>query len=339
MSDVKEVKVAMTESEEKAISRLQTRRKRLRKKLGGGEEEVSENFTAVRTPMLTVPNGGATTVPSGPSVATAPSGPSVATAPSGPSVATAPSGPSVATAPSGPSVATAPSGGAASVPAEPTPVASPTAVITAPKPIPVSGGGPVRIQTRKRTHAQQQQQQPHHQQRHNTTLSGGTKILPVKRHAVPSKTKPVLMIPMNGGSGGENRMPTLPPTLAPSYSPPVQAVPFITATAMDPFTPVSSDTQVDITGVINPELLKLSGGARKTIKRRKFEARKVRISMKNVKTTHKNRKSLRKKVAAMNVVEIRKILLKKGILRPKSNPPESMIRSMMYDFLTIGKID
>ena len=52
-------------------------------------------------------------------------------------------------------------------------------------------------------------------------------------------------------------------------------------------------------------------------------------------STRKQRRSIKKRVAAMPVADIRKELLDRGILRPESNPPESMLRSLMRDFLAL----
>jgi hypothetical protein len=39
----------------------------------------------------------------------------------------------------------------------------------------------------------------------------------------------------------------------------------------------------------------------------------------------------------MTTDEIRKVLLEKKILKPSSNPPETMLRSMMKDYLALAK--
>lgn len=71
--------------------------------------------------------------------------------------------------------------------------------------------------------------------------------------------------------------------------------------------------------------------------KRRFTERRLSISLKNLKHTRKAGKSIRKRVAAMSVEQIRKTLLEKRILKPSSNPPESMLRSMMKDYLALAK--
>jgi hypothetical protein len=70
-------------------------------------------------------------------------------------------------------------------------------------------------------------------------------------------------------------------------------------------------------------------------KKRRFTERRIGISVKSLKTTRKARKSIRKQVAAMSVSEIRKVLTEKGVLKGKTNPPETMLRSLMKDYLSL----
>ncbi len=149
-------------------------------------------------------------------------------------------------------------------------------------------GGAIKIQTRKR-----------HQGHVGSTEIKGAVILPIKRHKLPSKDKPKLVIPIKGGAetptpqkivGAETSKPQLPQTPQP-----------------------------------------LKGG------KRRFTERRLSISVKALKSTRKAGKSIRKRVAAMSKEEIRKVLLEKKILKPSSNPPESMLRSMMKDYLALAK--
>jgi hypothetical protein len=147
-------------------------------------------------------------------------------------------------------------------------------------------GGAVKIQTRKR-----------HQGHVGSTGIKGAVILPVKRHKLPSKDKPKLVIPIKGGQ---------------AETPTHQKI-------------VGAETP-------KPQLPQpLKGG------KRRFTERRLSISVKALKSTRKAGKSIRKRVAAMSKEEIRKVLLEKKILKPSSNPPESMLRSMMKDYLALAK--
>jgi hypothetical protein len=70
-------------------------------------------------------------------------------------------------------------------------------------------------------------------------------------------------------------------------------------------------------------------------RRRRFTERRLSISVKNVTTTRKQRRSIKKQVAAMPLDAVRKTLMEKGILKARSNPPEAMMRSMMADYLSL----
>jgi hypothetical protein len=167
-----------------------------------------------------------------------------------------------------------------------------------PVPAPATGGG-FRIQTRKRTHGLKSPTAP--MTRKNTTIiAGGAKIIPTKRHALPA-SKPKLVVPIVGGSG---------------------ATTAATNTATKPVLPTVAP--------VAPH----AGGAM-TRGRRRFTERRLSISMKQDKSTRKAGRKVRRQVRRMTVEEIRKVLLEKKILKPKSNPPEAMLRSMMRDYLTL----
>lgn len=71
------------------------------------------------------------------------------------------------------------------------------------------------------------------------------------------------------------------------------------------------------------------------VKKRRFTERRIGISVRSLKNTRKARKSIRKQVNAMTTQEIRKVLTDKGILKISSNPPETMLRSLMKDYLAL----
>jgi hypothetical protein len=135
--------------------------------------------------------------------------------------------------------------------------------------------------------------------RKNTTvIAGGAKILSSKRHALPT-SKPKLIVPLVGGSGAA-------------------AANTVAKPAVPTVAPVVPQT----------------GGAM-TRGRRRFTERRLSISMKQDKSTRKAGRKVRRQVRRMTVEEIRKVLLEKKILKPKSNPPEAMLRSMMRDYLAL----
>jgi hypothetical protein len=70
-------------------------------------------------------------------------------------------------------------------------------------------------------------------------------------------------------------------------------------------------------------------------KKRRFTERRLSIAVKQDKSTRRHRKHIKRKMAKMSVEEIRKILIEKKIIKPKANPPEEMMRSMMRDLLSV----
>jgi hypothetical protein len=72
-------------------------------------------------------------------------------------------------------------------------------------------------------------------------------------------------------------------------------------------------------------------------KTRRFSERSISIEMKPVSATRKHRKDLGKKIGSMTPAAIRKFLLRRGVLKPKTSMslPEPMLRSMLKDFLLL----
>ncbi len=161
--------------------------------------------------------------------------------------------------------------------------------------------GGVRIKTRKRVHGSILPPTP-------APSKAGARIVPVKRHAQPSRHKPRLHIP-NIPKGGA-----------------------VTETAAAMVAETATTLTKAITSVL-PAVgspAGVGGGKRK----RRFTERRIGIAVQPVQKTRKASKSIRKKVAAMPVDEIRRILTEKGIVKGKKTP-DAMLRSLMKDFLSI----
>jgi hypothetical protein len=72
--------------------------------------------------------------------------------------------------------------------------------------------------------------------------------------------------------------------------------------------------------------------------KRRFTERKISIEMKSAKATRKYRRNLKHKIETMPITSVRKILLRKGVLKPTKDgkmPPEDMMRSMLKDYLLL----
>jgi hypothetical protein len=186
------------------------------------------------------------------------------------------------------------------------------------------------------------------------------RILPTKRHAAPMKgSKPRLIIrggamsdlpklpvplpkPTMTSTPPENPNKLLPPILtaeATAKAPTVAAPPtsVTNPAAQTSLTPASVGSAGAPTGATTAAApvpsQRQTGGA--TTKKRRFTERRLSIAVKQDKSTRRQRKHMKRKMAKMSVEEIRKILIEKKIIKPKANPPEEMMRSMMRDLLSV----
>lgn len=77
-----------------------------------------------------------------------------------------------------------------------------------------------------------------------------------------------------------------------------------------------------------------------TIKqKRTFTARKISLILKPFASTRKQRKQLKDKIAKMPAAAIRKVLIQKGLMKPKANPPDDISRNMLHDFMMLHAIE
>ena len=68
-------------------------------------------------------------------------------------------------------------------------------------------------------------------------------------------------------------------------------------------------------------------------RRRKFTERRIKIEVKPTIKTRKSRKALKDRIDGMPIQVVRRLLIKKGMLKPKATvPPEPMMRSMLHDY-------
>jgi hypothetical protein len=268
MSDIKEVRVAMSEADVKAFSRGTTRRRRVKRT--EGESPASMGGMMVEKGAADIASLPAPIAPiSQPTVI-----PSVATTPQVTQVTQAPQ---TTQAPVAPQMAgTSIVGGAI----------APQAIvkIQAKK---TSGGMP--------TYA--------------PSVTTGPKILLTKKRisaapAAHTLKKPRLVIAAGGMVGAP-----LPKNSTPS-----------------------SETETAKQGV-------MAGGMKK---KRRFTERRISIEVKSAATTRKHRNKLTHKIDAMPIASVRKLLLRKGVLKPKAEgkmPPEAMMRSMLKDYLLLHTAD
>lgn len=81
-----------------------------------------------------------------------------------------------------------------------------------------------------------------------------------------------------------------------------------------------------------------AGGVRSRT-RRAFKERRISLTVQPLKKSRKYRRTLRARVAEMPLQQVRRMLLRKGVLKPKADvekaPPEEMMRSMLVDYMML----
>ncbi len=78
------------------------------------------------------------------------------------------------------------------------------------------------------------------------------------------------------------------------------------------------------------------GGVKKT---RRFVERKIAIPIRSAAATRKQTVSLKDKINTMPIASVRKMLLRKGLIKQKSNPPESMARSLLLEYMLLHRAE
>ena len=140
---------------------------------------------------------------------------------------------------------------------------------------------------------------------------GGAKLLPKKRisAAAPAATLKKPRIPIRHP---EN-------STVPRKGGAILNVPTVPSAPLEPPKPALSTTTA-VGGATQP-------------KKRRFTERKIKIDMKQVATTRKQRSFVKSKIATMPIATVKKMLIRKGLLKNKvTTPPESMMRSLLKDY-------
>lgn len=87
----------------------------------------------------------------------------------------------------------------------------------------------------------------------------------------------------------------------------------------------------------------VSGAQVRSRTRRAFKERRIHLTVQPVKKSRKYRRTLRARVAEMPLQQVRRMLLRKGVLKPKADsekaPPEEMMRSMLVDYMMLHHAD
>ena len=75
-------------------------------------------------------------------------------------------------------------------------------------------------------------------------------------------------------------------------------------------------------------------------KKRRFTERKISITVKPFASTRKVSKGIQDKVKAMSVSQVKKVLLRKGLLKSQhAATPEAILRAMLTDYMSLHNAD
>lgn len=110
-------------------------------------------------------------------------------------------------------------------------------------------------------------------------------------------------------------------------------VPLAAALANPATTSPKNVTESAKVGVIAPPVVQ-----KPAAKKRRFTERKISIEVKSAKATRKHRRNLKHKIDSMPIANVKKLLLRKGVLKPKEDgkmPPDDMMRSMLKDYMLL----
>jgi len=78
------------------------------------------------------------------------------------------------------------------------------------------------------------------------------------------------------------------------------------------------------------------GGVKKT---RRFVERKIAVPIRSAAATRKQTVSLKDKINTMPIASVRKMLLRKGLIKQKSNPPDAMARSLLLEYMLLHRAE
>lgn len=195
-------------------------------------------------------------------------------------------------------------------PVQPTPALSSVPMVGGAAP--QSGNGMVHIREKKNTHA-------------SGTQSGGESNAPNAPKIIPHK-KRITNAPVAQTLKKPKFVVSAP--VAPAAAPVI--------TKMPPLPAPKNDKISGGVGEDGTHLKPLNGGAAQKEEfkhRRRFTERRIKIEVKPAVKTRKSRNVLKNRIDAMPIQAVRRLLIKKGILKPKTTvPPEPMMRSMLQDY-------
>jgi hypothetical protein len=198
--------------------------------------------------------------------------------------------------------------------------------------------------------------------------------VPIEEPAIPATSVSApMVVKMNGGSSEPiSPLAPAPPTIPPVVMPAVSStsvvgggatpIPAGTVNIKPKNAPTStapsSATVANIARILpnkkrpvnvpavatlkKPRLIVEPAAAPAAKTRRKFRERSIKITVKPTAASRKFRKTLKSRVDSMPIAAVRRVLMRKGIMKPHvggtADPPPEMMRSMLKDYLLLNAI-
>lgn len=74
-------------------------------------------------------------------------------------------------------------------------------------------------------------------------------------------------------------------------------------------------------------------------RRRRFAERKISVPIRSAAVTRKQTHSLKERIASMPAAEVRKMLLRKGLIKAAARTPEDMARSLLLEYMLLHRAE
>lgn len=173
---------------------------------------------------------------------------------------------------------------------------------------------------------------------------------PLKITASPVVPDSAVKIAPKNGQASPTPVPRLLPKkrigTAPAAETLKQKPKFVVDSAIKPENSLKGGTsapEVPTSGTNRSTVVAVDGVRSRT--RRSFKERRISLTVQPTKKSRKYRRTLRARVAEMPLQQVRRLLLRKGVLKPKTGadtenaPPEKMMRSMLVDYMLLHHAD
>lgn len=128
---------------------------------------------------------------------------------------------------------------------------------------------------------------------------------------------------------------------APQTGGDVKIIPKKTVTQLPKIMPTKKRHPIVAATIKKPKLLVVSKVEIPTtpLKKRRFTEKRISLHIKPLAKTRKERRLMKDKISKMPFAAVRKMLISKGLIKVKANPPEDIARNMLHDFMMLHTME